>query len=70
MYGETDSTVGGVGGIGERKKVMLEAESGQEVWRKRDKMVSEKDPQRKKPKNRSLRLWEPLHLCLIICLLQ
>ena len=70
LYGETDSTVGGVGGIGERKKVMLEAESGQEAWRRRDKMVSEKDPQRKKPKNKSLRLWEPLHLCLIICLLQ
>ena len=70
LYGRTDSTVGGVGGIGEREKMMLEAESGQEVWTNRDKMVSEKDPKRKKPKKKSLKLWEPLHLSLIICWLQ
>ena len=70
MYGGTDSIVGGVGGIGGRKKMMLEAESGQKVWTNRDKMVSEKDPERKKPKKKSLKLCESSHLSLIICLLQ
>ena len=32
--------------------MMLEAESGQKVWTNRDKMVSEKDPERKKPKKK------------------
>ena len=70
LYGGTDSIVGGVGGIGGRKKMMLEAESGQKVWTNRDKMVSEKDPERKKPKKKSLKLCESSHLSLIICLLQ
>ena len=33
-------------------------------------MVPEKESERKKPRNKSLRLREPFHLSLIICLLQ
>ena len=45
-------------------------DSGHQEPKERDKMVAEAEPKTKKPGKKSLELWGPFYLSLIICLPQ
>lgn len=49
---------------------MLEKESEPEKLRERDRLVLEAEPETKTPRKRTLKLWEPFYLSLIIYLPQ
>ena len=46
----------------------LQAESGHEELREREKMLPEVEPEAKKPRKKDPRLQEPLYLSLIVSL--